>query len=216
MALIYKSHKIRVYHPDDLSGAYNESPSNNEFRVSFTPDDFGFLLIDLTAKTYRTIENLAITDKQENSLKGENGEYKVQVDFSLDGTEIKKITITELEFYMRLEYIGEVELSRDILGKIRNQYVIGAKKINGQIQAYIKDGYYAPIEVSMAYDKVRQKLDEIQFIEFMTNESGEMEITVSFFEDASSKIQVDIKNNGFDIKTLRKIVEGLYESQNKD
>ena len=74
--------------------------------------------------------------------------------------------------------------------EIRNQYIIGAFKNNGEIRAYIGEGYFAPLEVDFAFMKIREKIKELTYFDYPNDDNGTLKITVSFFTDTSIKSHV--------------------------
>lgn len=97
--------------------------------------------------------------------------------------------------------------------EIQNQYIIGAFKEDGELSAYIGEGYFAPLEFDFAFTKIKEKLKELTYYDYPSFDNGTLKITVSFFKDTSINPQVEIENTGFDLETIKMIVEGLYKSK---
>lgn len=159
------------------------------------------------------IEKVIINNQSNGTVAGQNEKYNVKIIYDSGEAIINQIFINEINTPIELEYLGENELMQKVNAETRNQYIIGALKEDGEIRAFIEEGYFAPLEVDFAFTKIRQKLKELSYFDYPTFENGNLRITVSFFKDTSIKPHVDIENTGFDLETIKMVVEGLYNSK---
>jgi hypothetical protein len=213
MPAIFKAYKIKARHAEDNSGMFNETPVKNEFRISFYPIGFNLVLIDLAKNSYMTIEKIIINNQRNGTIADKNEKYNVKIIYASDRTTINQIFINEINTPIELEYLGEKELMQKKDDDTRNQYIIGAFKEDGELRVYIGEGYFASLEVDFAFTKIRQKLKELSYYDYPSLDNGTLKITVSFFKDTSIKPYVDIENTGFDLETIKMVVEDLYNSR---
>ena len=215
MLAIFKAFKIRGRHADDKSGKFNEAPVKNEFRISFYPGGFNLVLIDLAKNSYMTIEKVIINANSNGNVSGSNEKYNVRIVYEADGRTINQVFINEINTPIELEYLGEASLMEKVNAEIRNQYIIGAFKNNGEIRAYIGEGYFAPLEVDFAFMKIREKIKELTYFDYPNDDNRTLILTVSFFKNTSIKSHIEIENTVFDLDTIKIVVEGLYKNKQR-
>ena len=209
---IFKAYKVKGKHPDDAPGVFVESPTKNEFHISFGPGCFTMTFMDLIKYTKMEIDNVIIEDQTMDTVIGKNENFYIKITYDTQNKTIDQILLREIRSSFEYLYLGEKELMRKVTAEISNKYTIGANKNAGEIKAYIEEGFFTPMETDIAFTKIRQKLKELANFDYISTESGTLKIIVNFYKDTSIRTHVDIENTGFDLETIKMIVDGMYNN----
>lgn len=209
---VFKAYKLKLKRLNDTSDAFHEAPVKNEFHIIFNLGQFTMTLIDLVTNTKQDIENLIIEERSMDTIVGKNQGYKVKITYDLPMKRIEQIFLEQISSSFGFIYLGENELKKRVSGETRNKYIIGANKSARELNSYIEEGHFTPMETEFAFIKIRQKLTELSYYDYVSNEIGTLKIIVSFFKDTSIKTHVDIENTGFDLETITMIIDDIYNN----
>jgi len=93
--------------------------------------------------------------------------------------------------------------------EVQNQFKINIFKKDGQISGNYEDGYYSPIEIEIAFMKIRDKIEKLEGYYFPSKPKGKAFIMVDFLKNKPfSRISI-FEVDGFSIEELSGFIDAL-------